>query len=147
LLGDHPTRQSQTIPGAAVTTGRYQLEGTVYGLRLGLIYESQLTRRLVIQFGGGGVGALVESDFLFRESVTLPDLPSRSQEGRDSATELVGGAYAEAGLAFHLTESLRAKAGAQYQYLSDFNQPVGVKEATLDFQHAVYVAVGVDYGF
>ena len=146
LIGDLPSRSVATLPGAAVTTGRYHLDASVYTFRLGILYESPFNDWLGLQLGGGGLAAFVDGEFSFSEQVSYSSL-SLSRSGADSESDFVGGAYATAGLAFHLTERVVATLGAQYNFLGDFSQEFGEKEATIDFKHSLFVSAGVGIKF
>jgi len=146
LIGDLPSRSVATLPGAAVTAGRYRLDASVYTFRLGILYESPFTDWLGLQFGGGGLAAFVDGEFSFSEQVSYRSI-NGTRSGADSESDFVGGAYAMAGLAFHLTERVVATVGAQYNFLSDFSQKFNEKEATIDFKHSLFVSAGVGVKF
>ena len=145
-IGDLPSRSVATLPGAAVTTGRYHLDATMYTFRLGVLYESPFNDWLGLQFGGGGLAAFVDGEFSFSEQVSYSFI-SLNRSGAESESDFLGGAYAMAGLAFHLTERVVATAGAQYNFLGDFSQEFSGKEATIDFKHSLFVSAGVGIKF
>jgi len=147
LIADDPVRRIDTLPGAAVTTGQYSLEANLYTLRLGLVYESPFNDWLALQFGGGGVGGILDSEFRFSEQVSLAGVGNLNRGGSSSETGLVGGAYGEVGFIFYLGERWTATASVQYQYLSDFSQKADGKKATVGFKDTLYLCVGVGTRF
>jgi hypothetical protein len=147
VLGDSPTRRVQVLPGGAVTSGRYGLDANLYALRAGLLFEAPFNDWLALQFGGGGIGAWIQSDFSFTEAVTLTGGGSLARSGAGRADELLGGGYAEVNLTFSLSQRLTAIAGVQYNYLGTFDQEVQGKQAEVDFKKALFVAVGLNYAF
>jgi hypothetical protein len=147
LLGDQPSRRVETIPGGARTAGQYQIEGNLYALRLGLLYESPFNDWVALQLGGGGVGGVIDSEFRVAEQVMLTGVGELARYGSSSKTALVGGAYGEIGLIFHLAEHWSASASVQYQYLSDFSQTTDGKEAHLNLKDTLFLSVGVGARF
>jgi hypothetical protein len=146
LIGDQPSRSVATLPGAAVTAGRYRLDASVYTVRLGILYESPFNDWLGLQFGGGGLAAFVDGEFSFSEQVSYGST-TVNRSGAESESDFVGGAYAMGGLAFHLTERVVATLGAQYNFLGDFSQEFNEKEASIDFKHSLLVSAGVGIKF
>jgi hypothetical protein len=146
LIGDAPVRSVQTLPGAALTSGQYSIDANLYTLRLGLLYESPFNDWLALQFGGGALGGVIDSEFRFSEQVSL-GVGGLSRQGATSDTGLVGGAYGEAGFILYLGEHWTATAGIQYQYLSDFSQKTDGKEATVKLKNSLYLCVGVGARF
>lgn len=147
VISDEPRRTAQLLSNAAMTSGSYQLEASLYALRLGLIYETPFTEVFTFQFGGGVIGALVRSEFGFRESTSVPGLGTFSETGSDHESEFLGGAYGQAGLALHLSRNAMASLGLQYNYLGSYSQEVGGREARLDLKSSFFVALGVGVSF
>jgi hypothetical protein len=146
LLGDHPSRSVTALPGAAMTTGRYGLDANLYTFRLGLLYESPFSGWLALQFGGGGLAAFVDSELSYSEQSSYGSVTS-SRSGTSTESGFLGGAYAMAGLAFHLSERVIAAVGAQYNFLGDFDQEVDGKEATIEFKNTFFVSASVGFKF
>jgi hypothetical protein len=146
-IGTSPTRTISTIPNGAVTSGQYSLEAQAYTLRLGLYYETPFNDRLAVQFGGGFAGAFLDSEFSFAEETVLAGIGSMSGSAKASETDVVLGAYAGAGITFHVTERIHTFAAAQYQHLQDFTQRLAGKVAEIRFNESIFVTVGVGFSF
>jgi hypothetical protein len=146
LLGDLPSRVVTSLPRAAVTSGHYRLDANMYTFRLGLLYESPFNDWLGLQFGGGGLAAFVDAEMSYSEQTAYGAITS-NRSGASSESGFIGGAYANAGLAFHFSERIVATVGAQYNYLSDFNQNTDGKEASIDFKNSISVMAGLGVKF
>lgn len=146
-LGDDPLRTVQNLNGAAQTMGEYELDASLYVLRLGLVYETPFTSWLSLQFGGGIAGGFVDSEFRYQESTTIASLRSSVTRGSESGDDFVGGAYAHAGLALHFHDHFMASLGMQYKYLTSYTQEAAGRRAEIDFEGALYVALGVGVTF
>ncbi len=145
VIGDVPNRTFSTLPNAAMTTGRYNLDARAYNVRLGLRYESPFNDRVALRFGGGFSGAFVDSEFGFQETTTVSGVGSTTRFGSGSETDFILGAYAGAGLTVHFTRRLSGFVGAQYEHLGDFNQQAGGKEARIDFSSSIFVIIGLGF--
>jgi hypothetical protein len=147
-IGDNPQRTIQTLNNAALTTGSYDLDASLYALRLGLIYETPFTDWFTLQFGGGVIGAFIHGDFAYRESTFTHELGSTPLEfGSDRERDFLGGAYARAGLGLHFSPNVMASLGLQYNYLGTFSQQVDGRHASIDLKTSLYLAVGVGVSF
>ena len=146
-LSDSPERTMQTLSGAAQTMGKYELDGSMYVMRVGLIYETPFSSWLALQFGGGVAGGYVDSTFSFEETTNLAGARQSVIRGSDQADDFVGGAYAHGGLAFHFHENFMASVGLQYNYLGTFSQEAAGREAELDFSSALYLSIGLGVTF
>jgi hypothetical protein len=145
-IGDVPTRSVMTLPGAAVTSGDYSLDSTLYLVKIGLLYETLLSDRFSLQFGGGGLVGMASTDVSYSELTRVGGLPlAQSSSVSDSA--FLGGGYAEAGFAYYITERVSVFLGAQYMYLSTTTYDVGHKQAELSFKNALAILAGVGVTF
>lgn len=145
VIGDTPTRTIATLPGAALTAGRYGLDADAYTVRLGLRYESPFNDRIALHFGAGFSGAFVDSEFTFQETTIVSGGAPILRSGTQSETGFLAGGYAGAGLTFQVTGRLAIFAGAQYERLSGFDQRIGGKKARLDLEDAIFVTVGAGF--
>lgn len=146
-IGDNPQRSFQTFSNAALTTGSYDLEATLYALRLGLIYETPFTDWFTLQFGGGILGAFVDSEFTYRESTSIQGIGSFQHSGSGSERDFLGGAYARAGFGMHFSPHVMASLGLQYNYLGSFSQEVDGRRASVDLKTSLYLALGIGVSF
>jgi hypothetical protein len=147
LLSDDPLRTVQVLSGAAQTSGSYELDASLYVLRLGLVYETPFTSWLTLQFGGGIAGGYVRSDFRFEETTSIASLRSTVTRASGSSDDFVGGAYAHAGIGLHFHDHLMASLGLQYKYLSSYSQEVAGRRAEIDFKSSLFLAIGLGVTF
>ena len=82
------------VPGGAVVSGQRKLEANVFTLRLVPSVELPLWRRLSVQLRAGLSLGAVDSEFSFRESVSLANTRTVSREGSDSREDFLVGGYA-----------------------------------------------------
>ena len=128
VIGSSPTRS--IAPG-----GNWSLDATLYDFRLGPTVDLNITKRLSVELGGGLAVGVVDSTFAVNETTTT------------SSTACQVGAYAEAGLAYRVCAAASLFAGAQFQYLGDFNQSVGGRNAQLDLSQSVFCVLGFEFHF
>jgi hypothetical protein len=146
-IGDNPQRSVQTLSNAALTTGTYELDAYLYALRFGLIYETPFTDRFTLQFGGGVVGAFVQSDFSYQESSSVQGFGSLQQSGSNRETDFLAGAYARAGLGLHFSEHFMASLGVQYNYLGNFSHDTEGRRASVDLKSGLFLSLGLGVRF
>jgi hypothetical protein len=146
-ISDNPQRSVQTLSNAALTTGSYDLDASLYALRLGLIYETPFTDWFTLQFGGGVLGALVVSDFSYQESTSVLQLDSFQASASDRERDFLGGAYVRAGFGIHFSPNMMASLGLQYNYMGTFSHQVDGRNASIDLKSALYIALGVGVSF
>jgi hypothetical protein len=129
VIGSLPTRS---------LTGSRKLDATLYDFHLGPTVSLDLAKRLSAELGGGLAVGVMDSTFAFHET------PS---SGSTSDTGCLVGAYAEAGLAYRVAKAASLFAGAQFQYLGDFNQSVGGRSVQLDLSQSIFCLVGLELHF
>jgi len=145
-----------SVPGGAVVTGARNLETDIVGFRVGPYLEYSLSESVSLSLGAGGVGAVINSQFAYNESTTIPGMgpalqpgvsATQASSGSVSDTEFKGGAYAEISLNARLNERWDASLGAQYQYTGRFGQRVDTHTASLNLEHSIGVFGGIRFKF
>ena len=144
VLGSFPTRT--ITPSTATITGSRSLDATLYDFHLGPAVALNITRRLSLELGGGLAVGLVDSTFAFHD-MSPTALGTGSSSGSTSSTGWLVGGYAEAGLAYRVAKAASLFAGAQFQYLGDFNQSVGGRSAQLDLSQSIFCVLGLELHF
>jgi hypothetical protein len=129
VIGSSPTR--------SIAPGNWSLDATLYDFRLGPTVGLDITRRLSLELGGGLAVGVVDSTFAVNETTATST----------SSTACQVGAYAEAGLAYRVAKAASLFAGAQFQYLGDFNQSVGGRSAQLDLSQSIFCVLGLELHF
>lgn len=128
-------------------TGSYELDAHLYALRLGLFYETPFTDWFTLQFGGGVVGAFVESDFSYHETLTVTGSEPVVSSSSSRDTDFLGGAYARIGFGFRFTSNFHSSVGLQYNYLGTFSQNLDGRRADIDLKNSLFLAIGVGVAF
>src|ERR1051325_2168964 len=143
LIGDDPTRSQSP----ATASGFRKLSANVYGLRLGPYFQFPVAKRLSLSAGAGFALAVVQSDFKFEETVFPTVGAAVLRKGKDSADEVLPGAYVMANVSYAFSDRWNAFAGVQYQYLGNYHQTVSDKEARVDLGKSIFLTVGVGFSF
>ena len=139
-----------------MTAGTRDLETDIIGFRVGPYLEYDLSDSVSLTFSGGGVGAVINSEFQYTESTTIPGMGPALQPGVSatqvtsasvSDSEFKGGAYAELSVRARLTDRLDATLGAQYQYTGRFGQTVDTHTASLNLEQSIGVFGGISFKF
>jgi hypothetical protein len=147
LIGDLPTRTLLVTAGGAQISGQRKLDAELYTLRLGPCLEIPMTSRFTARVGAGVAFGFVDSEFSFAETVTLAGGPSVSRSGASQKNDSLLGAYAGAQFSYRVFRSASVFTGAQFQYLEDFKQQAGGKEAKLDLGASVFLSGGLNFQF
>jgi hypothetical protein len=149
LISDTPTRLAPvTIPDGAITTGRRDLDASIYGFRVGPYLQIQVDGPVWLSFSSGLAVALVDSDFSFSEMTTIGGVgtPS-SRSGHDDRCDALFGWYVAGQCTWALDERWSVFGGVQYQDVGHFSQTAGGAKAELDLSQSVFVTLGVGYSF
>jgi hypothetical protein len=151
-----PGSGTTIVAGGSVTSGARELETDIVGFRVGPYLEYSLSESVSLSLGAGGVGAVINSQFAYNESTTIPGMgpalqpgvsATQASSGSVSDTEFKGGAYAEISLNARLNERWDASLGAQYQYTGRFGQRVDTHTASLNLEHSIGVFGGIRFKF
>jgi hypothetical protein len=146
-IGATPTPLAPiTTAGASAISGRREMDADVFGLRLGPYVEFPLGERCAVSLSGGLAVLAVNSDFSFRESVTVGASTVNSRGAGSDSDVLVGG-YVGAQFTYALNDRWGLFAGAQFQGAGKFSQKVGGRKAELDFGQSIFVTLGASYSF
>lgn len=149
LISDTPTRLPPiTIPDGALTTGRRNLDATIFGFRLGPYLQVSLGDPLTLSFSSGLAVAIVDSEFKFSERTTIGGKGTPAlRSGRDTTCDVLAGWYAGAQCAWALDEQWSVFGGVQYQDVGHFTQTAAGAKADLDLSKSVFVTLGIGYRF
>jgi hypothetical protein len=154
---DPSHRTITTIPQDALVTGKRTLNSSIYTLRLGPYVEVPVYKKLSFTLGGGLTLMLGDTDFSYRETVTIIDsgVTSPLRSGSVSQTDFLVGGYVEGTLSYALTREMSVFTGVQYQAAGQSvndthkvnGQAVTQKESVLDLGQSIMVVFGVSYSF
>lgn len=144
------------VPGGAISSGSREVQADIIGVRMGPSIEYSLNDRVALGLAFGGVGAVINSEFQYSESTTIPGMgpvlqpgvsATQTSSGAVSDTRFEGGAFAELSVSARLSERVSAIVGGQYQYTGKFGQTVDTHTATLNLNHSISVFAGVSFNF
>jgi hypothetical protein len=144
VLGSSPTRT--TTPLDATVLGSRRVDASLCGFHAGPAVALDLTTNLSLELGGGLAWGAVTSTLDYDETITS-SLGSVHRSGSASDTGGLVGAYAEAGLACHVARTASIFAGAQFQYLGEFDQNAAGHGVQLDFSRSVFLMLGFELRF
>ena len=148
LISDTPApRPPLVIPNGAVTSGRRNLEASVYGFRVGPYLEVPIGRHVTFSLSGGLAIAAVNSEFEFDESTSIAGVGPVQQSGRDTGDDLLLGGFAAGNLSYAFTPSVNVFAGVQYQNVGHYHQRTGAREVTVDLGESIFMTLGAGVSF
>ncbi len=144
------------VPGGSLTAGSRQMQTDIVGFRFGPYVNFNLSDSVHLTLAGGGLGALINSEFDYTESTTIPGMgpalqpgvsATQTSTGSVSDTSFEGGAYVELSVSARLSERIDAMIGGQYQYTGKFNQQVDTHTASLNLEQSIGVFGGISFKF
>ena len=142
LLNSTPS-SSTTVPGAIgpLTQGKSELEGTLWGLRVGPYMEFPLGDHFAVHCAGGLSLAWldVNVDWSTTGGVTA--------NGGGTDSEILSGAFLGADFLWHVTEKWSAVVGAEFEYLNDWEGDFGGSTVQFDFSRSLYATLGISRAF
>jgi len=89
----------------------------------------------------------VNSDFKYRETVTLDGLAPKTTHGNGSHSDLLPGGYIGGNFLYALRENLNVFAGAQFQAAGTYSHKENGKAVEMDLGKSVFVNLGVGFSF
>lgn len=147
LISTIPNRTDIVVAGGANVTGSRQFDADIYGLRVGPYLELPLDDRWSVFVSAGFTLLSVNSDFNFRETVTLAGLPSQTRRGNGSHSDILPGGYIGGNFSYEFRENMNLFAGAQFQAAGTYSHEENRKEVELDLGQTVFVNFGVGFSF
>jgi len=155
LISALPTRMTTVLSREATITGERNLNSDVYTLRLGPYFEVPIYKRLYGILSGGLTLAVGDTDFSYRETVTIEGSGSVTRSSSGSQTDFLVGGYAAATLGYHFTDEWSGFAGFQFQAAGKSvtdsairnGEAESKKQSVLDMGEAMMLVFGVSYSF
>lgn len=138
---------TEVLPGGTTITGKHELDGEMWGLRMGFYVEQTLNERWSAWVAGGLSTALVHLDGTWRESAALTGGGTATLSGSDDDWHPLFGAYASANVAYRFNESWSVVGSVEYQYLNTYRHNFDGRGAEVDFSGSVFVAIGISKSF
>ena len=147
LINDTPIRNVTTLSRGALVAGSRQFDAEIYGLRVGPYVEIPLSEHVSFSLSGGFTLLSVNSDFKYRETVTLTGVGTRTTSGNGSRSEWMPGGYVGGNFNYAVAENVKLFAGAQYQAAGTYSHKENGKKVELDLGNSVFVNLGVGFSF
>jgi len=141
LIDAAPSSSSTVVvPGAAVI-GRSELNGTLWGLRIGPYMEFPLGENFSVHCSGGLSLGWLDVDVDWRTT------GGSAASGSGSDSEMLSGAFLGADILWFFAESWSLTAGAEFEYLNDWEGSFGGNTVRLDFTRSLYATLGISRSF
>ena len=155
LISALPERNTQVISREATITGDRDFYADVYVLRLGPYFEVPIYKRLSAFLSGGLTLAIGDSEFDYRETVTIEDSGSVTRSSSGSQTDFLVGWYVAGNLAYAINDEWGVFAGVQFQAAGRSVNESSVrngqieskKQSVLDLNECLMIVFGVSYSF
>ena len=148
VIGSDPVTHTVTSQAAsAIVTGERTIDANVFGLRLGPYAEIPLNDRFSLLFSGGLYLVVSDTQFSFREAVTIDGVGTQTRAGSGSQLDFLVGGYAGGNLEYALTKQVNLFAGIQLQSAGRAVNQARGKEAILDLGESIVVSIGAGYSF
>lgn len=141
LINASPSSSSTTAAPGAPVRGHSELDATLWTLRIGSHLEFPLNEKLSLGGAGGlSLGWLnVDADWKLTGAVNT--------RGSSSDSDTLSGMYLGGQLLWRVNDDWRFCAGAEFEYLNDWNQQFGNQTASLDFSRTLYTTLGIQREF
>jgi len=140
-----------TQAGAATVTGRWQVKGAYFMLRVGPSLRTQITERLNLTASLGVAGAYAGTRYSAYEYFSNPDSATELIKTADpissNAAKFLSGYFADVNLEWAANETLGLFGGVTAQQLSDYEQKLGDRLAKIDIGSSVGIRGGVSIKF
>jgi hypothetical protein len=142
--------------GGATVPGLREISANLVDFRFGPYVNFDLGKRVSLGLEVGAMATVISSDFRVNESATVtgrnpilaPGVTAvQTFNGSSSETGVVAGGYVGADLKVKLNDRWDLFGGVQYQYLQDFKQSIGGRQATLRLDQTVFATAGLSFSF
>jgi hypothetical protein len=144
LVGDSVVgTTTQTLPNGATFAGRYDFDGNLWGMRLGLYAERGLSQRWLAALSGGLATGWLSADVSWSENATLPGGGTATLRGSDDDSDFLFGFYLGATAAYDLGKDWSAVGGVQYQFLGEYENNFAGRTAEVNFSGGLFVTLGI----
>ena len=148
LISDIPIRRvTEAVPGGTTITGYRTFEAEAYGFRLGPYLEAPIGEKFALTFSGGLAFAVVDSEFSYKETVTVPGVGATTRSDRGSHSDIMVGWYVSGGISYALSDSVGIFAGVQYQDMGLYKQTESRKQAQLELGGNIFLSLGLTFSF
>lgn len=144
-LGETPIRDIGA--GTALVAGSRELDVHLATLNLGAYLEIPLATKFSLALEGGLSAALAHGSYDFRSATTLTGLGTTTTSGGDSDTKILPGLYLGLTATYAIDSAWALRFSGRYQYLDSFTLEDNGSAATLGFDSAFILSLGVARSF
>ena len=145
ILDSVAAGNSETVSGQI--TGSRSIDVTLYNLRLGPTFYSDLGSRFGVSFGGGFALGVLDGQYRYNETYLFPNAASAFNSGTANKLELQYGWYANATFFYHTGEDADIYLGFQYMPLGNAQFGIPGRDAELMLNGGLYFMAGVHWPF
>jgi len=146
LLGDSPTRTVTTGPGALISGSR-DMDTDLFIANFGPYLEIPVTDHFDLMLEGGVSFAVASGKYDFFSSTTIAGAGTQQSTGSASDTKVLPGLYLGLSGVYKINDQWSLQASGRYQYMKQFDLGANGSQASLSFDSAFVVSVGVLYSF
>lgn len=142
--------ESETLPGAAVVDGDWEVDGAYVSFRLGPMVHVQLTDIFQVSMSAGVSAHFAGTQFKYREQlVELDTTVSRDvvSSNEDVTTETMFGYFVEANIESWLNEKAGFFLGVHYEAVGDYEQELDGRVARIDLGGSAGIRGGMIFRF
>lgn len=146
LIGDSPTR-NQVVGGTAVVSGWRDLDVDLFVANFGSYLELPVTDKFDVLIEGGVNFAVASGSYDFLSNTSITNLGTQQSSGSTSSTLGLPGVYLGLSGIYELNDKWAIQGSGRYQYMRSFDLSTNGSEASLSFDTAFVVSLGVLYSF
>ncbi len=140
LISAAPSSTSTVVAPGTGTVHR-ELEGILWGMRLGSYLEFPINEALLLNVAGGISFGILDVD------VDWHAIGAVTEKGGGHDSDVLSGMHLGATLLWDVGEEWGMTVGAQFEYLNDWEGNFGGNTARLDFTRTFYATIGLQREF
>ena len=129
----------------ATVNGSRRFDADLYEFRLGPYLEIPFGRKWAVTLSGGLALVDVNSDFSFKETVSISGIAPAADSG--SHSDLLVGGYAAGNVSYKLNEVWGLFTGVQFHAVGNYSQRESGRTAVLNLGETVFLVFGASYSF
>jgi len=146
-----PIHLDDYVVGEGTAMGAWNVKASYLNLRLGAIYNMNVTRRINLRVGGGFVAVLASSYFRWTQTFTAPfstgDIDV-NDSGADHKKSFLFGGWADLGAHYRINRNVTAFGSVEFQSTTSFDQDTpGGQHIEFDSSSLMYAKTGFTWAF
>jgi len=141
IIDATPSSSSTVVAPGAIVNVHSELDGILWGARIGPYMEFPIGNALALHLSGGFSLGLLDVDVSWNTTSGAPE------NGGGSDLSVLPGAYLGADLVWRVAENWSLSAGAEFEYLNGWEKDYGQGTVSLDLTQSLYATLGIMYDF